>query len=73
MQVALSPEALIQDTPHGRRTLTTQRYELVQFCHGAPGFVVSLWTVRNKGLFPELRSIDDVIGREGRQFREGVY
>jgi Lanthionine synthetase C-like protein len=41
-----------------------EKHDLVQFCHGAPGFVVSLLALGNKGLFPEeLRRMDDVIGK----------
>lgn len=44
--------------------------ELVQFCHGAPGFVVSLWALGNKGLFPELEMTGDVIGKAGKAIWE---
>jgi Lanthionine synthetase C-like protein len=41
-----------------------EKDELLQFCHGAPGFVVSLWALVNKGLFPEeLLKKDDIIGK----------
>ena len=38
-----------------------EKDELVQFCHGAPGFVVSLWALGNKGLFPEVKRMDGAI------------
>jgi hypothetical protein len=38
-----------------------EKEELVQFCHGAPGFVILLRALRNKGLFPEVKG--DMIER----------
>jgi hypothetical protein len=46
--------------------LRNPKNELVQFCHGAPGFVVSLWALGNKGLFPEVKRMDNIIKR-GRE------
>jgi Lanthionine synthetase C-like protein len=43
----------------------TEDDELVQFCHGAPGFVVSFCALMDRGLFPELERMDDAV-EEGR-------
>jgi hypothetical protein len=44
--------------------------ELVQFCHGAPGFVISLSALRSKGLFAELERMDDVIRKGAKAIWE---
>jgi hypothetical protein len=60
----LDEQAVDGNWPEGLGDL--EKAELVQFCHGAPGFVASLWALGNKGLFPEMKRIDNAI-RKGRK------
>jgi hypothetical protein len=46
-----------------REYSSMERDELVQFCHGAPGFVVSFQALKDRHLFLEIQGLDEAVAK----------